>query len=108
MINLVDKNGVKINEGDLVSLEGNITTDNTLGHLPNGWTFDENDIYEVYFDNRINNWSLKLGVEPDSDYNRKYMNHAVFLLHNGHVKKILKYASGSVSVSDPPFIHPQR
>lgn len=69
----------------MVSLDGNITADNSLGVLPNGWTFDEGDVYEVYMDDRIGKWSLKLGVEPDSPYNCKYMNHAVGLLHSGDV-----------------------
>ena len=78
-----DKNKTQIKGGDFVSLAGNMTSDDSLGLLPNGWTFDDDDIYEVYFDERINHWSLKLDVEPDSDYNIKYMNHAVTLLHDG-------------------------
>lgn len=82
-----DRNGVEIRVGDMVSLDGNITTDDSMGELPNGWTFDEKDVYEVYVDLRIGDrkYSLKLGVEPDSPYNRKYMNHAVSLLHYGSV-----------------------
>jgi catalase (peroxidase I) len=82
---LKDKNGVEISAGDKVSLAGNMTADNSFGILPNGWTFDEDDVYEVYFDERIKNWSLRLGVEPDSPYNRKYLNHAVSLLHGAAV-----------------------
>jgi hypothetical protein len=85
---LKDRNGKAIHEGDRVSLDGNMTADNSFGMLPNGWTFGEDDVYEVYFDERINTWSLKLGVEPDSAYNRKYMNHAVALLHDGDVEKV--------------------
>jgi hypothetical protein len=83
---LLDKNGKMIQGGDFVSLDGNMTADNSLGSLPNGWTFDEDDIYEVYWDERISKWSLKLDVEPDSAYNVKYMNHAVSLLHSGDVE----------------------
>lgn len=84
--NILDKNGNEILSGDLVSLDGNMTADNSHGlFLPNGWIFDEEDIYEVYFDVRIFQWSLKLGVDPDTPYNAKYMNHAVSLLHSGDV-----------------------
>lgn len=79
---LLDRNGVEIREGDHVSLDGNMTADDSFGDLPNGWVFSEDDVYQVYFDERIQNWSLKLGVEPDSRYNIKYMNHAVALLHD--------------------------
>jgi len=82
---LIDRNGVEICECDRVSLDGNVTADDSLGELPNGWFFDETDVYQVYWDERINNWSLRLGVEPDSPLNRKYMDHAVGLLHDGHV-----------------------
>ncbi len=84
--NILDKNGNEISLGDRVSLDGNITADNSFGDLPNGWTFDEEDIFEVYFDERIDKWSLKLGVEPDTLYNRKYMSHAVSLLYSGDVQ----------------------
>jgi hypothetical protein len=47
---LKDKNGAMIHEGNFVSLDGNITADDSMGFLPNGWTFDEDDVYEVYFD----------------------------------------------------------
>lgn len=83
---LLDKNGRAILCGDFVTLDGNMTADNSLGALPNGWMFDETDVFEVYWDERISYWSLKLGVEPDSAYNAKYMNHAVSLLHSGDVE----------------------
>ncbi len=82
---LIDKNGTEILSGDFVSLDGNLTTDDSLGVLPNGWFFDSDNIYEVYFDERVKDWSLKLGVEPDTAYNCKYMNHAVGLLHDGDI-----------------------
>jgi hypothetical protein len=82
---LKDRNGAEIHAGDFVSLDGNMTADDSFGELPNGWTFDETDVYEVYMDDRIGKWSLKLGCEPDSAYNCKYMSHAVSLLHDGCV-----------------------
>lgn len=87
---LFDKEGIEIQAGDFVSLDGNMTADNSMGSLPSGWTFDEDDVYEVYFDERIKKWSLKLGVEPDTPYNCKYMNHAVSLLHGGDSKIVSK------------------
>jgi catalase (peroxidase I) len=83
---LLDSVGVEISSGDLVSLAGNITAESSMGYLPNGWCFDEEDVFEVFFDETIQHWSLKLGVEPDTAYNVKYMNHAVSLLHDGSVK----------------------
>ena len=82
---LKDKTGKDILDGDIVSLAGNMTADNSMGYLPNGWIFEEDDTYKVYWDKRIENWSLDLGVEPDSTVNIKYMNHAVSLLHDGSV-----------------------
>ena len=85
---LKDRNGINIKVGDFVSLDGNMTADDSMGVLPNGWTFDETDVYEVYFDERIGKYSLKLGVEPDTAYNCKYMSHAVSLLHSGDVEVV--------------------
>jgi len=85
---LRDKQGKKIYNGDMVSLDGNVTADNSLGGGPNGFMFNENDVYEVYWDKRINNWSLKIDIELDSEYNVKFMNHAVALLHDGDSKII--------------------
>ncbi len=88
---LKDKNDKMIVAGDFVSLAGNITADDSMGDLPNGWNFDDDDVYEVYYDERIKDWSLKLDVEPDTPYNVKYMNHAVALLHEGDVEIIENY-----------------
>lgn len=82
---LLDRNGREIMNGDFVSLDGNMTADDSLAPLPNGWVFDEDDVYQVYWDDRIDHWSLRLGVEPDNLYNMKYMDHAVSLLHDGLV-----------------------
>lgn len=87
---LRDKNGVPIKAGDFVSLNGNMTADDSLGILPNGWIFNETDVYEVYFDERISNWSLKCDTEPDSPYNVKYLNHVVGLLHSGQTQIVPK------------------
>lgn len=85
---LLDSEGAAIHDGDWVSLDGNMTADDSFGELPNGWFFDEKDVYQVYLDPRINRWSLKLDVEPDTPYNCKYMSHAVSLLHSEDVKVV--------------------
>ena len=85
---IIDNSGRDIADGDFVSLDGNLTADNSLGALPNGWVFDEAAVYQVYFDERINNWSLRLGIEPDTAYNCKYMSHAVSLLLDGEVRVV--------------------
>lgn len=83
---LIDKHGNPIHDGDWVSLDGNMTADDSMGFLPNGWFFDETDVYQVYWDERIKNWALRLDCEPDSPENIKYMNHAVSLLHQGNAE----------------------
>lgn len=100
---LFDKNGKEITEGDFVSLAGNMTADDSLGILPNGWFFDETDVYEVYFDERIKNggnWSLKIPnneidlkketFDYDNSFNIKLLNHAVSLLHSEDVEIVEK------------------
>lgn len=84
---LLDIDGVEIKDGDYVSLDGNMTADNSMGTLPNGWIFEEDDVYQVYFDSRINNWSLRIDdVDLQSAYDVKFLNHAVSLLHSKQVK----------------------
>lgn len=83
---ILSSDGIMIKDGDWVSLDGNMTADDSMGADPNGWIFDEDDVYQVYFDERVKNWSLRLGIEPDTPYNVKYMNHAISLLYDGDVK----------------------
>lgn len=81
---LIDCNNNEIKEGDYVALGDTMTTDDTLGYLPNGWFFNkEEHIYKVYWDTRINNWALDIDTDWNSDYDIKYLNHAMCLLHDG-------------------------
>lgn len=79
---LVDSEGRPIHCGDWVAIDA-ITADDSMGHLPNGFMFDaDEDVYQVWWDDRCEAWGLKLDVEPDTDYNRKYTNHAYGCLHD--------------------------
>lgn len=89
---IVDRKGREIREGDWVSLDGNMTADDSLGLLPNGFFFDEDDVFQVWWDDRCKAWGLRLGVQPNegADYiergtNTKYVNHAYSLLNDGDV-----------------------
>ena len=77
-------------DGDWVSLDGNMTADDSLGSLPNGWVFCKDDVYEVAYDYKVSAWGLKLPWPPDDPYNRKYTNHAYSLLLNGDVTVVDK------------------
>ena len=83
-----DIDGLIIFDGDMVSLDGNMTADNSLGWLPNGWIFNKEDVYQVRFDLNIDHWSLDLDTDPNTAYNRKYINHATSLLHDNRVKLV--------------------
>lgn len=86
----VDRNGKQIREGDWLSLDGNMTATDGFLSLPSGWVFMEDDVYKVICDERVCEWSLDLGIEPDTAYNCKYMNHAVGLFHNGDAEIVEK------------------
>lgn len=85
---LLDKNRKEIFEKDVVSLRDNLTTDDSLSALPNGWFFDESDIYIVVWDDELMGWALQMDTKPDSAENAKYLNHARSLLLDGNVEVI--------------------
>ena len=80
---LFDRNGHEICVGDYVSIGGNITADDSMGPLPNGWTFWDDEFFQVVYDDFLKTWSLSFDLEPDSPLNAKYIHHALALLHNG-------------------------
>jgi hypothetical protein len=100
---LFDINKQSIKEGDFVSLGDRMTADDSLGFLPNGWTFDrDKDVYQVYFNANIQKYSLHLGVLPTTRYNVKYLNHALSILHSGDAEIMPNWAGEPLTAKQLP------
>jgi hypothetical protein len=102
---LKDCDGREIFEGDFVSLDGQMTADDSMGLLPNGWVFDEADIYEVVWDDRMKlpqKWSLRMKCSPDNPYHSKYMSHVASLLMSGDCK-VVDPSQAPSEIPDPPM-----
>ena len=67
---LNDKRRKKIYEGDVVSFNGNMTADNTLGTDPNGFIFTKNDLKEVVWNDEQACWDVKHLEECHWKYRR--------------------------------------
>lgn len=76
---LLDCRGRMIHAGDLVGLSGE-TCDGTTGPLPSGFIFDPTvDVHRVVFDEGLRWWRLEI-EGADTEWNRKYIDHANGLL----------------------------
>ena len=67
---LHDKDGKEIWEGDIVSFDGNMTADNTMGFEPNGYIFDETSLHEVVWNGEHACWDLRHDEDTEWKYRR--------------------------------------
>jgi len=78
-----DKNGKMSFAGDVADFSGNMTADNSFGLEPNGYFFDEDDRYAIFWNDKLLLWDLDIPDDPDDEFQWKYKMHVRDLFING-------------------------
>lgn len=98
---LKDGQGKEIYEGDIVTLGDNMTADDSMGILPNGWNYSkEEDVYAVVWDEELAGWDLDWREERFEDVEKEFgvYKEAYIRKYKGHSRGILLDENGTVEV----------